>query len=245
MTTAPIPIDDRDPLALFQPTRQVRAFEEVIGQVRALLAEGHLKAGDKLPPERDLATRLSVSRNTVREALRMLEISGVIELKRGARGGAFIIDPDGDRTIGLLGRSLRFTDVSVADLTQAMRAITMMLLDAAIAEIDDSGIHALEANIAEAEAVADTAARSVTIIRFYFLLAETTGNPILIELAESFCDILRSWVQRLGSLGSTRVLESRRRIVDHLRRRDLDGAKAELDRYLAELHAMWLNGTLD
>lgn len=233
---------DRETLALFQPKKQLRTFEEVISQIRAVLAEGRLGPGDKLPPERDLAARLSVSRNSVREALRTLEIGGVIELRRGARGGAFILDPEGDRSIGMLGASLKFTDVSVADITQAMRAITMMLLDAAMPTMDNAGIAALEANIAEAAATADAASRSAIIIRFYLVLAETTGNPILVQLAESLCEILQSWVRRLGSLDSDHVLSARRRIVDDLRARNLDAAKAELDRYLGELHELWLSG---
>lgn len=233
---------DQDTLALFQPKKQVRTFEEVIAQIRAVLAEGKLGPGDKLPPERDLAARLSVSRNSVREALRTLEIGGVIELRRGARGGAFILDPEGDRSIGMLGRSLKFTDVSVADITQAMRALTMMLLDASMPSMDASGIEALEANIAEAAATSDRAERSAVIIRFYLLLAQSTGNPILVELAESLCAILQSWVQRLGSLDSDHVLDARREIVKHIRGRDVDAAKRELDRYLSDLHELWLSG---
>ncbi len=233
---------DRDIISLFKPSRQVRAFEEVMRQIRTLLADGRLAPGDKLPPERELAARLSVSRNTVREALRTLEISGVIMLRRGPRGGAFILDPDAARSAGMLGRSLQFTDVAVADITQAMRAITMMLLDTAMPVIDETGFDALNANIARASATSEPAERSATIIRFYAELAAITGNPILIDLAESLCEILNSWVQRLGSLGSDNVLESRRTIVACMRARDLDGAKRELDRYLDALHTKWLAG---
>lgn len=231
-----------DVLARFEPARQVRAFEAVMGQIRVLLSEGLFRRGDKLPAERDLAARLGISRNTVREALRMLEISGVIELRRGPKGGAYILDPQGDKAIGPLGRSLRFTDVSVADVTQAMRALTMMLLDAAIPDINEASIARLEANIADAARTGDPAARSAKIICFYELLAAATGNRILMELASSLSEILLAWVLRLGSLGSDRVLDSRRRIVACLRTRDSEGAKAELDRYLSELHDKWLEG---
>ena len=233
---------NQDALARFHPKKQVRTFEEVITQIRAVLADGSLGPGDKLPPERDLAARLSVSRNSVREALRTLEIGGVVELRRGAHGGAFIVDPEGDRSIGMLGTSLKFTDVSVADITQAMRALTMMLLDAAMPTMDDEGLAALEANIDEAASIDDPAARSAVIIRFYLVLAQSTGNPILVQLAESLCEILQSWVRRLGSLESGHVLGARRRIVEQLRDRDIEGAKRELDLYLSELHDLWLGG---
>ena len=67
-----------------------RTFEDVIAQIRAKIASGELREGDRLPPERELSSVLGVSRNTVREALRALEHSGVIEQKPGVAGGAFI-----------------------------------------------------------------------------------------------------------------------------------------------------------
>lgn len=233
----------QDTLALFKPARPVRAFEEIIGQIRALIAEGHLGAGDKLPAERVLAARLEVNRHTVREALRALEISGIITLRRGARGGAFIVDLEGDKAAGLLGRSLRFTDFSVADLTQAMRSITMMLLEAALPTIEEHDLRAIEENIVRAERTEDSRERSAILLRFYIQLAEASRNRILVELAESFCEILLSWVARLGSLRSDRVLASRRRIIQSLREGDRSAAQAELDRHLSELHELWLYGS--
>lgn len=65
-----------------------RAYEEVIGHVRALLVSGEIQAGDRLPPERDLADHVGVSRPMVREALRTLEALGVVSARRGQGPGA-------------------------------------------------------------------------------------------------------------------------------------------------------------
>ena len=65
----------KDPEAVaeaYEPIRTTRAFEEVTAQIRRRVIHGHLKAGDRLPPERELALKLGVSRSTVREALRGL-----------------------------------------------------------------------------------------------------------------------------------------------------------------------------
>lgn len=229
-----------DTLNLFQSPKPVRAFEDIVARIRGLIAEGRLSAGDKLPPERALATRLQVNRHTLREALRTLEISGIIELRRGAHGGAFIVDPEGDA--GLLGRSLRFTDVAVADLTQAMRSITVMLLEAALPTIDEADLSAMDDNITRAERTVDAAERSAVNIHFYIELAEATGNRILVEIAQSFCEVLHAWVLRLGSLESSRIIASRRAIIAALRRGDRRAAQVELDRYLDELHHRWLSG---
>lgn len=67
-----------------------RAVDEISAQVRSMVADGRLKPGDRLPSERELAPRLQVSRNTLREALRTLEHAGLIEMRKGASGGAFV-----------------------------------------------------------------------------------------------------------------------------------------------------------
>jgi len=72
------------------PARVRRTFEEVALQLRAMFTGGHLRPGDRLPPERELSQQLGVSRSALREALRTLEISGVIQLRKGRNGGAFI-----------------------------------------------------------------------------------------------------------------------------------------------------------
>ena len=226
---------------IFGPARPRRTFEEIINQIKTNIEEGRLRRGDKLPTERALAAQLQVSRNTVREALRTLEISGFIILKRGPAGGAFVAASDPAVLNSQLTSALRVTDFSVADLTQAMRAITVMLLDAALPRLNEADLRAMEANIREAEAVIDDPQRRSTIlIQFYRLLAEASENKILVTIADSIVDLLQQWVVRLGSLGGDRVIKSRRAIVSHLRTGDAKAARKELDGYLKDLHELWL-----
>ncbi|WP_198161318.1 FadR/GntR family transcriptional regulator, partial [Variovorax sp. WDL1] len=74
------------PQLSFQEVKTRRVFEEICAQIRKRLASGVLKPGDKLPAERDLAVEFKVSRPAVREALRTLEISGVVSLQKGVKG---------------------------------------------------------------------------------------------------------------------------------------------------------------
>ncbi|MFA7556174.1 MAG: GntR family transcriptional regulator [Hydrogenophaga sp.] len=67
-----------------------RAADEISAQVREMIASGRLRPGDRLPSERELSARMQVSRNTLREALRALEHAGIIEMRKGATGGAFV-----------------------------------------------------------------------------------------------------------------------------------------------------------
>src|SRR5215475_4193363 len=78
---------------LFTTVSLGRASQAIVEQIRALLHDGRLAPGDRLPSERELCQQFGVSRVTVREALRILETSGLITIKVGARGGAFVASP--------------------------------------------------------------------------------------------------------------------------------------------------------
>src|SRR5438309_10570796 len=78
---------------MFRPVRIARASDEVVQQVKALIFGGTLGPGDQLPSEKELAVQFGLSRVTVRDALRVLESQGLIAIKVGARGGAFVASP--------------------------------------------------------------------------------------------------------------------------------------------------------
>src|SRR5437870_6664737 len=67
----------------FETVRKVRRYEQVADQIRRLISQGRLKPGDLLPPERDLAAKLGVGRSSVRDAVRTLEVMGILEPRQG------------------------------------------------------------------------------------------------------------------------------------------------------------------
>src|SRR4051812_41328045 len=86
----------------FVPAQRVRSFDHIVEQIRAVIGSGGMAPGDRLPSERDLGVAFGVSRTTLREALRALEAQGVIEIRTGSRGGAFIAEPSPDLVAGAL-----------------------------------------------------------------------------------------------------------------------------------------------
>src|ERR1700758_2272416 len=100
----------------YAPVQTRRAFEAVADQIRDQLTSGALQPGDRLPPERELAEQFSLSRNTVREALRSLEMAGVLEFRKGATGGAFVREGHGDAVVAGFSDLFRLGAIRPADL---------------------------------------------------------------------------------------------------------------------------------
>ena len=75
---------------IFKPIKQIRASSEVGQQLKNAILDGEYKAGDKLPSERELIELFQVSRTVVREAIKSLEAGGLVEIRQGATGGAFV-----------------------------------------------------------------------------------------------------------------------------------------------------------
>lgn len=111
---------------MFTKVRQVRAFESIIQQVEAAILKGNLAVGDRLPSERELQGLLDVSRNTLRESLRVLEQKGLIEVRKGNRGGIFVKEINADsmaESLGLFVQSQRITMEQISEFRQDLEGL--------------------------------------------------------------------------------------------------------------------------
>jgi DNA-binding FadR family transcriptional regulator len=111
------------PPTFLRPVTRRRAFEEILFQLEEAIAAGHLSAGDRLPPERELATRFQVSRTSVREAMRVLEALGIVSVRRGAENGATLLEEPGNALVQILRFHLALEHVSMASLVEFRVAI--------------------------------------------------------------------------------------------------------------------------
>jgi DNA-binding FadR family transcriptional regulator len=111
---------------MFTKVRQVRAFESIIQQVEGAILQGSLAAGDRLPSERELQAMLDVSRNTLRESLRVLEQKGLVEIRKGNRGGIFVKQLNADcmaESLGLFVQSQRITMEQISEFRQDLEGL--------------------------------------------------------------------------------------------------------------------------
>lgn len=223
----------------FEPITTKRAFEEVCERIRERVASGHLKPGDKLPPERQLAEQLGVSRLAIREALRSLENAGLLELHRGPKGGAFIKGGGDDKLTQLMQDMLDLGTIPFADLTEArifiLDSVTRLACERATAE----DLEALEANVRTNEEIFSSGDRELRIEKageFYHYLALATKNKVMMLVVTSLTDILRRALAKIELYPSKELILSRRRLMEQLRARNADKAAAEMRSHLEKLH---------
>ncbi len=108
---------------MFKSVHTDRISQAIVEQIKDVIFRKKLKPGDKLPSERQLMEQFEASRVTVREALRTLEYSGIIEIKRGADGGAFIGDPNTKFVNNLLQDMFSMGKIKISNLTEARLAV--------------------------------------------------------------------------------------------------------------------------
>lgn len=233
---------------MFRPAQPRRVFDEIIGQIRAMIEDGQLQPGDRLPSERALAEQFAVSRNTVREALRMLEIAGLVTLKRGASGGSFIAAADSTILADTLANALHLTDFSLADVTETLRGLSSMAAVTACDRMTDEDLAKLDDNLRRATdlTIAGAWDEKVKIhLEFHALMAEATGNPILVLIMRTLLDVVGKVILRVGPTHDDSIIRSRRRLLKALHARDKEAAVAELTKYFNKLHRMWVNGNYE
>lgn len=227
----------------FAPIAPQRAFEEIAAQIRALVAGGKLKPGDRLPAERELSTRFNVSRNTLREALRSLELAGMIELRKGASGGAFVLPGSSGVVVGGMRDLYHLGAITPQHLTEARIWLSEIVVRVACERATEEDLAALEANV-EAAAKAHKAGvfpeHSRLHREFHNLLAAATHNPIIQVTMEGVTEVVQQFVVTIGPEPNTYTMPSRRRLLKHLHARDSAAAVHEMTRFLKRLEANYL-----
>jgi DNA-binding FadR family transcriptional regulator len=227
------------PVINFDTVRSTRLFEEICDQIRAQVFQGRIKPGDKLPPERDLADQFGVSRSAVREALRALENSGIVEMRKGAKGGAFLLQESAPLMQSMedmidLGR------VSMRDFTEARILITEVVVRLACERGKKKDFDAIERDIDRLDsAMARGEDRTDTtyITNFYDLLAAATGNQMLRYLTHAIAQLLARLIIAKSPASIDDLNARRREVLACLRNRDPDKAGKLLTSLLMRVHA--------
>jgi DNA-binding FadR family transcriptional regulator len=227
--------DREDQEGIFAPVVVSRASTAIVEQIRSAIVSGRLAQGERLPPERALAERFGVSRVTVRDALRGLEAMGLIEVRVGARGGAFVTVPSGSLVGQTMSDMMLMSALTPGDIVEARLVVELGTVSLACARASDDDLARLRelCERGRAELKAKTYTRELSW-EFHSLLAETTHNPAIDGLTHSFRSTLSMHPVRAreGAKAHALTVDEHFRILEALERRDAMEARREIAAHL-------------
>ena len=221
---------------LFAPVATARISSAIVEQVRELIRSGRLSAGDRLPSERELAERFGVSRVTVRDALRSLEAVGLVQIKVGANGGAFLRAPSSADAGRGMSDMLLMAQLSPEDVAEARLMLELNTVMLAVRRAEQEDIEALRAICERSATLMAQGEYDVHLSwDFHELLATATHNAAIELLHRSFRGALsmaRARAREPASVAHRRTVEEHTELVDALEARDVDRARSVLAHHL-------------
>jgi GntR family transcriptional regulator, transcriptional repressor for pyruvate dehydrogenase complex len=232
----------------FKPVATRRTFEEAVEQIAEAITLGELRPGDQLPSERLLAQLMQISRPTVREAIKVLADSGVVEVRTGARGGAFVTSEFVPREVLRRRSDLRFAEIG--GVLEARR-----LLEPQVAQLA-----ARRARAADYELLAGTIERQRRLAadagggllehedrflaldaQFHLGIASATQNTTIVSLVRSL--LRRLEIARDMAVHQPPVfgwaIEIHERTLDAIRSGNKEEIGNVMDEHLAQLEEVW------
>lgn len=228
---------------LFRAVTGTRPATEIIQQIRDLLKSHRLTAGDRLPPERDLALQFGVSRNSVRQALRSLEEQGLLVIRKGAAGGAFIQVGGGGTVPTLFSDLFSLGAIRPQDLTEARIMLGVEVVQRACERATEQDIADLAENARQAQKAIETddlALRTQLNLEFHRMLARMSGNALLVAITDGVVTVTGEFVLSVGRTPSSYVMPFRRKLLRLLRARDVKGCVAEMRKHLLKQQTLYL-----
>lgn len=226
----------------FQSIEPRRLYRQIADQIRALIRSGEFSAGSRLPPERDLARQLGVSRPSVREAVIALEVEGLVEVRIGS--GIYVRAPDGiAKVIGPDAAAGPF------ELLRARYVIESECAALAAKSAKRAQMQAIEAALDEMERDMEAGRQPLPGDRLFHLrVAEATGNGALVHV------IKQLWDERTGPLYQQlehhydspdlwrTAMKEHRAVVKAIAARDADAARAAMQRHLNQAYKRFSKG---
>ncbi|CAB5166839.1 Transcriptional regulator, GntR family [Olavius algarvensis associated proteobacterium Delta 3] len=229
---------------LFRAAKQNRIFEDVVDQIQEAIIDGRLQAGDRLPSERELKGVLQTSRSTLREALRVLEQKGLIEIRLGMGGGAIVKTLNEDQVTESLDLLLRSQKASLNHLAEFREGVEGDVVAIAAERATNSDIERLRSLLDEAAACVERGVEHLDDFlkvdtELHLTFAYITENPVYISVLKSIHDNIHRYYEIYLVMDQPELEENLRdleRIVSAVEDRNTPRA-----RELAQCHVQRFN----
>jgi DNA-binding FadR family transcriptional regulator len=229
---------------MFQAAKQTKAFQDVVEQIQEAIFDGRLETGQILPAERELKAMFNISRGTLREALRVLEQKGLIEIKLGVGGGSVVKAVDTEQISESLGLLIRSQKVSLNHLAQFREDVEGIIAAHAARWHSQEDLKNLNRLLSKAlEYVEKGRSQRNAFIeidkQIHMALAEITGNPIYISVLHSIHDNIHRYYDRFLSMEEPELQENYQDLADIIKA--IETGRVEQARELAQHHVKRFN----
>lgn len=218
------------------PVRRTKVYEEVAARLRRLIADGRLKPGDKLPPERELASALGVSRTSVRDAIRTLQATGLLEPRQGE--GTVIRELSTDTVVGPIASALLTRRDLLVDLMAVRKMIEPAMAREAARHARPDEIRQMEAILARHASRLEAGGLAIEEdSAFHDMIARASRNQVVPKVLDALMDLLREGRERSlqGRGRPQRSLRGHRQILEAIRQRDATAAARAMLNHLEQI----------
>lgn len=233
---------------LFRAAKQNRIFQDVVEQIQEAIIDGQLKVGDRLPAERELKEMLQTSRSTLREALRVLEQKGLIEIKLGMGGGAVVKAVTSDLVAESLDLMIRSQRVSLRHIAEFRERVEGDVVVLATQRMKPSDRKMLRKLLDDARACVARGAEGVSDFltadkNLHLCFAKVTGNPIYISILKTIHENIRRYYDEFLIMEEPEMNENFRDLEDVVAA--MEKGDAETAGNIARAHVSRFNGYME
>jgi GntR family transcriptional repressor for pyruvate dehydrogenase complex len=224
----------------FEVVRRNKVYEEVAKQIERLILK-KLKPGDKLPSERELAEMLQVSRSSIRDAIRGLELMGLVEPRQGA--GTIVRERSTESLVSPFGNALKRRQELVSELLDFRKMLEPPLAARAATHASPDEITEMEEILQRQEEKLSREEMAISEdAEFHYSIALASGNSVVLKVLDILMDLLRDTRERSLQLTGRpqKSLAGHRRILAAIKRHDAEAAKAAMRRHIEDVEEIVL-----
>lgn len=222
---------------LFRAVHVGRASQEIVAQIKASIFDGKLTPGNRLPSEKELTEQFGVSRITVRDAMRVLESQGLVEIKVGSGGGAFVASPSSEPLTQVLTDMLRLQGITPRELVEARLVIETSIVTFAAERATCEDLDAMQRAIDDARRARAAGETRFTpsSINFHIALARAAKNQVLFFTISSIRTPFYETLDKLSPDDSMakQAIEDHQQLLDAIAAHDAERARQVMQDHLS------------
>jgi len=225
----------------FEVVRKNKVYEEVAQQIERLILK-KLRPGDKLPSERELAEMLKVSRSSIRDAIRGLELRGLVEPRQGA--GTIVRESAVEPLANPFANALKRRKEMVSELLDFRKMLEPPLAARAATHASADEILEMEEILQRQDAKQSQGEPAVAEdAEFHYSVALASGNSVVLKVLDIIMDLLRDTRERSLQVEGRpqKSLAGHRRILAAIKRHDAEGAKSAMRRHIEDVEEIVLD----